>query len=296
LTDIVTLDVSRYCAAEELHFTRAARRMGITQSSLSAAIQRLEAEQGISLLRRSTRRVALTPDGRRVLREARALLRAVDRFTSPPQRTHALRIGTCPPGRAALIDAIVAECVQTDFGDVVSVREEFSGALLRALDDGERDVAVTLGTNASGPGREVERLATVPLQVALARDDPRSERARLELRELADMTLYVFGDDDTAGSRAVAVQACRSAGFEPELYAARFAYSEPPLRSGRMFALMPSLPAQPLTSNVALVPLAEPAPTISFDIVWRDDGGDAVESFIDAARRVRARRGWAERS
>jgi DNA-binding transcriptional LysR family regulator len=110
------------------------------------------------------------------------------------------------------------------------------------------------------------------------------------------MTLYVLGDDAAAGSREIALRACRDAGFEPAVYDSRFAYSRPPLRSGEMFVLMPALPGPPWTANVALVPLAEPAPTISFHLVWRDDHNPAAEAFISAARRVRARHGWVGRS
>src|SRR3954447_16801176 len=165
--DVANVDLRRVryfvAVAEELHFTRAAQRMGITQSSLSAAIQRMEAEHGAPLLRRSTRRGALTPEGPRVLREARALLRAADRFATPPERTATLRIGTCPPARVPLLDAIVGECVQSGFSEQIALREELSGALLDALDAGDVDIVVTLATDAESDGRHVELLATVPL-------------------------------------------------------------------------------------------------------------------------------------
>lgn len=298
--DVANVDLRRVryfvAVAEELHFTRAARRLGITQSSLSAAIQRLESEHGTPLLRRSTRRVALTPEGQRVLREARALLRAADRFAAPPERSARLRIGACPPARASLLDAIVDESMTFGFTELIALREELSGALLDALDRGELDAVVTVGTEASGSGRSVERLATVALQVALAADDPRARRRSVQLGELSDMTLYVLGGEAAAGPREIAVQACRDAGFEPDVHASRFAYSRPPLRSGEMFALMPGLPGQPSAAEVALVPLTEPAPTISFDLVWRDERNPSVDSFVSAARRVRARQEWAARS
>jgi DNA-binding transcriptional LysR family regulator len=64
--------------AEELHFSRAAARLHLAQSALSAQIRRLEAEIGGPLLVRSTRRVTLTPAGEALLSEGRAILAATD--------------------------------------------------------------------------------------------------------------------------------------------------------------------------------------------------------------------------
>ena len=64
--------------AEELHFSRAAARLHLAQSALSAQIRRLEAEVGGPLLLRSTRQVELTPAGEALLNDGRAILAAAD--------------------------------------------------------------------------------------------------------------------------------------------------------------------------------------------------------------------------
>jgi len=64
--------------AHELNFTRAARRLHVTQSTLSAAMKALEAEVGAALFARSTRSVSLTEAGWAFLPRAREAIEALD--------------------------------------------------------------------------------------------------------------------------------------------------------------------------------------------------------------------------
>ncbi|WP_344294977.1 LysR family transcriptional regulator, partial [Streptomyces synnematoformans] len=70
--------------AEELHFGRAAERLGMAQPPLSRAVQQLERRLGVRLLVRDRRGVALTGAGEMLLHEGRA---AVDAATAAVRRT-----------------------------------------------------------------------------------------------------------------------------------------------------------------------------------------------------------------
>lgn len=63
--------------AEELHFSRAAERLSITQPPLSSALKALEYELGVQLLERNSKHVALTAAGAAFLKEARLVLERV---------------------------------------------------------------------------------------------------------------------------------------------------------------------------------------------------------------------------
>ena len=74
--------------ADELNFTRAARKLRVAQPSLTRQIHNLEDEPGVQLLDRSQSRVSLTEEGRRFLVDARRLValslasvQAVQRFS-----------------------------------------------------------------------------------------------------------------------------------------------------------------------------------------------------------------------
>src|ERR1700712_4145167 len=64
--------------AEEANFTRAAERVHISQSGISAQVRQLEQELGVRLLDRASRTSALTAAGRAALGPARTALAAVD--------------------------------------------------------------------------------------------------------------------------------------------------------------------------------------------------------------------------
>ena len=64
--------------AQELSFSRAAERLHMAQSPLSAAIRQLETELGVPLFERTTRTVRLTPAGERLLERGLPALSAVD--------------------------------------------------------------------------------------------------------------------------------------------------------------------------------------------------------------------------
>jgi DNA-binding transcriptional LysR family regulator len=80
--------------AEELHFTRAAERLHIGQPLLSLQIQAIEQELGVTLLKRTRRKVELTPVGELFLQEARLALMQVSRAVDTAKRAARGEIGT----------------------------------------------------------------------------------------------------------------------------------------------------------------------------------------------------------
>ncbi|MEA1673791.1 LysR family transcriptional regulator [Nitrospirillum sp. BR 11163] len=81
--------------AEELHFTRAAEKLGIRQPPLSQQIQQLEREIGSPLFHRLSRGVELTAVGASFLEDAKAILAQIDRAVTSARQVARGKRGAC---------------------------------------------------------------------------------------------------------------------------------------------------------------------------------------------------------
>jgi DNA-binding transcriptional LysR family regulator len=92
-------------AADEQHFTRAARKMNIVQSGLSASIRSLEQEMGAPLFVRTTRRVELTVAGRVLYEKAQEIIESIKEARRAVAAISGLERGTLSLGTCASLNA-----------------------------------------------------------------------------------------------------------------------------------------------------------------------------------------------
>src|SRR6201992_10302 len=130
--------------ADELHFGRAAARLGIAQPALSKAVQQLDRGLGVILLERSSRAVTLPEAGRVLSREARVALEAVSAAALRTQRAGTrdprLILAMKPGGDAGLLPAILAAYEREP--EALPVEVVFGACPADMLRDGQADAAL----------------------------------------------------------------------------------------------------------------------------------------------------------
>jgi DNA-binding transcriptional LysR family regulator len=202
--------------AEELHFGRAAERLHVAQPAVSQQVGRLERELGVRLLERTSRRVVLTSDGKRLLDEARAALSAVDRVHTVAAelsagRAAVLRVGTTPgvgprlSRAAARWRAVVPDLTLVLVDGTVAEH-------IAALRAGKLNIALVRGM-VGAPDLQAVEVWREPLQVLLPAAHPAAADPAVPAAALAELTLRLPDRGSDPALHDALLAACSAAGI-----------------------------------------------------------------------------------
>ncbi|MGK5529457.1 LysR family transcriptional regulator [Streptomyces sp. URMC 129] len=288
--------------AEELHFTRAAARLLVAQQALSRDIRRLEREWGAPLFTRSTRQVALTAEGERLLPYARRALAAHDELA-----------GALGAGRDRPLVVDVAAPVATGHRVLTEARRaapelEFVARFHSGLARGAAEIAggrvdVSFGRVAglspavrAGLRHRLVRYERVA--VVLPDGHPLAALPEVPLAALAGETLYAAaGNDETTEwtDYARALFAGRGIGLaapfpkiEGDDEFARVVRKQGwSVLASEEFVRLPGMVLRPLTDPVPLAPVS---------VVWRRGlRHPGLDALLAAADTLAAAGGWLRR-
>jgi DNA-binding transcriptional LysR family regulator len=258
--------------AEELSFTRAARRLHVVQSGVSSAIQSLERELRAELFERDRHRVALTDAGEALLPEARATLAAAQAAADAVGEARGGLRGTVTVGTMLStgpldLPGLLSRFHATHPDVVVRLRLAAAGSagLAREVISGSLDLALAALPGPPPAGLTVRPISGEPLLLACNGTHPLAAQSAATLDELAGEAFIDFPPG--WGNRAVVDRAFATAGLDRQVpfEVADFAAAAGLIRAGLGIAFLPASVATAL-ADLAVIEISGQALMWSFSV------------------------------
>ncbi|MFS2316747.1 LysR substrate-binding domain-containing protein [Maricaulis sp. D1M11] len=183
--------------AETGRFSEAARRMNVSQPSLSAQVADAEDHLGVTVFERGRAGAILTPVGADIIRHARDVLHRMDDLKSVAKHGEGrlygrIRLGVLPTIGPYLLP-LCSKDLHTRFPDLrLVIRDEAPIDLAQGLEEGRLDAVIS--TWEEHPGYQGVRLFQESLSIAIAPDDPLADQeGPVDLGDLAGRAFLTLG-------------------------------------------------------------------------------------------------------
>jgi len=261
--------------AEELHFGRAADRLGIAQPALSRQIQQLETELRSPLFIRSPRAVTLTEMGREfvasIAPQIQQLESAVANSVGFARATRGrLRIGSCSSLSHRFTPALLERLYQASPQVRIDVRELSTAEQVRTLHSSEIDIGLAV-LPITDPSLIVRRICREPLMVMVDSGSKFSRRPFVRLQDLAEEDFIVCPRYRQSGFHELVMGLTAKVGFRPGV--AREVEAKDTVTALVAGGLGVSLVAESASDEgddrVKFLPLREPEVLVDIGLIWR---------------------------
>lgn len=203
--------------AEELHFSRAAKRLNIAQPPLSQAIKRLEERMGAVLFERNKRNVSLTPAGEMLQIEARRLLASAQRTREMVKQSvqgndgH-ITIGFVSAALYKILPAALRDLQETYPDADISLKELTTNQQIMDLRQGSIDVGICHPPVTGEQDLTISVISRDPLMAALPLDHPLAKHKTIHFDELIKQAFVLFPETQGPNLYAAIVRACHQFG------------------------------------------------------------------------------------
>ncbi len=275
--------------AEELSFSRAARRLRIAQPALSRAVQEIERELGAQLIERERRSPRLTPAGAVLLHETGLILERLEESLRRVRRTAKgeegeLRLGYIGPPTRVFLSRLLKEYGKRFPRVTVILEERTPERVWEMVSKGRLSVGLTRPVLAhEALGLQTLLLREEKFCAAVPQDHAWAKMASLTWKKLASEPLIVLARREGAGSHDAIQAACDESGFMPRI-------THAPSLIGTILQYVEAgagigiVPESTVSKNIALIPL-KPQQTIPLVMVWAKEGDDpAVAAFRELVK------------
>ncbi|QXI25622.1 LysR family transcriptional regulator [Pseudomonas vanderleydeniana] len=278
--------------AEDQNFSRAAKRLGMSQPPLTEQIQALEQSLRVQLFTRSRRGAQLTAAGTAILPAVRKFAEQLERLELAVHEAvagHAgvLTIGAITPAMIDVLPPLIERFKQDHPLITVSVKEIDSVEAIPALEAGDIDLAFARLEGQLGRHVQSLPLSEDRLAVALPTDHPLAGQPCLELKSLADEALVMASRDVSPVYFDYLVGLCKASGFPPRiLHQVRSVASQVAFVScGQGIALVPTSIGKLAPENVVIRALQPEVKVVTTAMAWHGEHDNPlVEAMIDQVR------------
>lgn len=283
--------------AEELNFSRAARRLHLSQPPLSRQIQSLEEKLGVRLLNRNTRSVTLTSAGTLYLQDVRQILTRLDAATASVRRAgtgEILRLNL------AFVGVLLEE-------DMVNVLQSFQklhprcqihltdlppAAQLNALQSGHVDGAFI----GAAPRKLNKGLSSVvwkrePLLIALPENHPFAAAIKLSLSALKNENWVMVARTSAPAYRRQFDRLCMDAGIQPRVVqeSERVPAVLTMIAAQQGISLLPESVSRLVHPGVVFCKVKGPIPMLEHAFVYRTDKkNQLISDFLNSLGKARS--------
>jgi DNA-binding transcriptional LysR family regulator len=274
--------------AEELHFSRAAARLHMTQPPLTQAIQKLELTLGAPLFLRTQRSVALSPAGAAMLPVARRLLQQLEDL---PRLARAAAAGSSGVLRLGFVSTIsygplpqwLRSFRAANPEVTLQLREATLDVQLQAFASGDIDAGFALHAQAvPPPGLHSWTAVREAMVMALPEGHALAKRRKLSLDALASEPLVMFPRSIAASLYDAVVGLYRQHGHSARIVqeAIQMQTIVNLVSAGMGLAWVPAAMMQLQRPGVVYRPLAHPALVCETSLVWADAAHPVVQRFV----------------
>jgi len=287
--------------AHELHFGRAAERLGMTQPPLSQQIRQLEERLGVALFERTSRSVSLTAAGSTLLERSGAVFEALDEAVEGARRTDAGEIGTVTISFATSVmlnalPAIVREFREGAPDVRLELRELATAEQMDGLRHGRLDVGFVREVERE-PELELETVLREPLLIGVPCSHPSSGREGAHaLANFSGEPFVLFPREVAPGLHERILALCGEAGFRPRVVQRSFeiATTVSLVAAGVGVTIVPASIRKLRWGSVQFLDIEDADAHTRIDMAYRARGRPpVVDAFLETVRaRVRGGAGF----
>jgi len=275
--------------ADELHFTRAAARLGLAQPNLSEQIRQLESRVGTPLFERTKRRVELTAAGHALAVEARRTLAQAGRAIEAARlagagRAGVVRVGFVEAAAVRHLPRIVGAFSASHPAVELTLHQLNTAAQLDGLERRELDVGFM--TRVVGTGLAFRAIARERLNLALPAGHRLAARARVPLRSLDGETLLLRIREVAPSAFDQVIAALQEARIATRLVLHPVGTSmlQGLVAAGAGLTLVSESHSTRSDLPIVYRPLVEPELHFDLYVAWRpDESAPAVQALLETA-------------